>query len=305
MSCNCDNSNSCCDMIDELLESIQNGLGKVDYDKIDKYIDDKLNEFKEDLLNGDIEVSFDLDALLAQLKDLLASGDVKMDAYNVTYKDTTVGDELDKINDWINKTDPFCIKSNSTFTGYTIGEKIYNKPVYFSYNKKLKELTASVYVNDMNVTTVKLDVESTKYEIPYLSATTQVVIKAVSVDDEVSQVTITIPFYKKYYVGCNGGTNLTNKEVTALNSYLALPKVSEYSHIFHPIGKQYLWWAFPVELHMDYDFFNNGFLDSNYVWTTGNLTNEYGYTSEYIFIRSGNPHTSSNIYTEVKAHEHK
>ena len=66
-----------------------------------------------------------------------------------------------------------------------------------------------------------------------------------------------------------------------------------------------MWWIFPVDLHTDYDFFNNGLMDSNYEWTTGNVTNANGYTSAYIVIRSGNPQTAHNIYSEVKAHENK
>ena len=48
MNCNCNNdNNSCCDMIDDLLEQIAAGLGKVDYDKIDDYIDERIAELKD------------------------------------------------------------------------------------------------------------------------------------------------------------------------------------------------------------------------------------------------------------------
>ena len=301
MSCN----KNCCSMIDDLLEEIQSGLGKVDYDKIDEYIDERIDELKAELINGDIEVNVDIDKLMDQLKEALKAGDLVVDAYNVTYKTTNVGKKLEQLDELLNMVDGFSGKFENTLRTFTVGEVVYNTPLYFSFTKPVKELTASIYVNDMNTSTVRLNPTDKKFEIPVLASDTQIVIKAISYDDEIVELTAYANFCEKYYVGCCGSERISNKETLALNSYFVYPNVTKYSHIFHPIGKQYLWWAFPVDLHTDYDFFNNGLMDSNYVWTTGNLTNEYGYTSTYIFIRSGNPHTSSNIYTEVKAHEHK
>ena len=42
MGCN----NDCCAIVDDLLEQIQNGLGKVDYEKIDEYIDVRIEELR-------------------------------------------------------------------------------------------------------------------------------------------------------------------------------------------------------------------------------------------------------------------
>jgi len=290
--------NNCCTIIDDLLEQIQYGLGKVDYDKIDEYIDEKIGELREDISNGDLSIDIDEEDLAQKIRALITGEDI-IDAYNVTYKDTTVGaklDELDKVGDELKGT-------IQPLRDFIKGEILYNYPVYFSFNKELKKLT--VITDNANVTTFNLDVSATRYEIPVLSQDTTVVVKGTSFDDEEVTLTVKAKFFVKYYVGCCGSERLTNSETTALNSYCAKEGVTEYSHIFHPIGKQYLWWVFPANLHTDYDFFNNGFMDSNYVWYTGNLTNEYGYTSPYIFIRSGSVHTSSNIYTEVKAHEHK
>lgn len=300
MSCNCNNNaNDCCEMIDDLLESIQNGLGKVDYDKIDSYIDEKIRELQDDIISGEITASIDKDALIAEIKDALSNGDLLLDAYQVPYKETTVGDKLDELT-----KKPF-IGKISDFRSFEIGEIVHNARLSWNFNKGLKKLTLGVYVNDMNTGTFDLDVTKGYYDIPVLTNTTKFVVKGVSVDEDELILTSEAIFTKKYYVGCSGSTRLTNKEVLGLTSYFAYDHVNKYNFTFNPIGKQYLWWAFPVELHLDYDFFNNGLLDSNYVWTTGNVTNEYGYTSEYIFMRSGNPQTAHNIYTEVIAHEHK
>ena len=297
MGCN----NDCCAIVDDLLEQIQNGLGKVDYEKIDEYIDERIEELRESIIAGEISAEVDLDALVEKIKESIATGNLPIGAYEVSYKNTTVGEALDELG-----------KSIIPFEGeiselreYTKGEVAYNVPVRFSFNKPVKSLTIRLYINDMESSTFGIDKSAKFFELPQLNTTTQVVMEAISEEDEKLVLTTTAYFRLKYYVGCCGAERISNDEVISLNSYFAKPNVTEYSHIFHPIGSQYLWWAFPVDLHTDYDFFNNGFMDSNYVWTTGNITNEYGYTSTYLFIRSGNPHTSSNIYTEVKAHEHK
>lgn len=298
MSCN---DKNCCSMIDDLLEQIQEGLGRVDYDRLDEYISEKINELREDIIDGDISATVDMEEVLNQVKEYLRNNRDLIDAYKVTYKSTNVGDKLDQLSRDIV---PFTGQI-SKFRTYTKGEVLFNVPVYFTFSKQLKSLSVGVYVNDMNTETVELDVQCKRYEIPTMSVTTRVTVKAKSIDDEELILSTTALFLNKYYVGCSGAQNISNREVLSLSSYYAYENETDYSFIFHPIRSQYLWWAFPVDLHTDYDFFNNGFMDSNYVWTTGNLTNEYGYTSTYIFIRSGNPHTSSNIYTEVKAHEHK
>lgn len=298
MGCN----KNCCSMIDDLLEQIQEGLGKVDYEEIDAYIDEKIEELREAIIDGDISATVDIEALAEQLKDIIKDDQGLVDAYNVTYKNINVGKKLDELSKVIDYFDGHAV---NTLRPFVKGETVYNTPVFFEFNKPLKKLSASVYVNDMNISTVDLDVNARRFDIPVLSGDTQIVIKATSKDDEVASITYYANFHLKYYVGCSGAENISNTEVINLNSYIAYEGKTKYSHIFHPIGKQYLWWAFPVDLHTDYDFFNNGFMDSDYVWKTGNLTNEYGYTSTYLFVRSGNPHTSNNIYTEVKAHEHK
>ena len=297
MTCN----NDCCAIVDDLLEQIQNGLGKVDYDKIDEYIDERIEELRESIIAGEITADVDLDALVEKIKESIAAGNIPIEAYEVAYKHITVGDALDELNKSII---PF-EGSISELREYTIGEVAYNVPVRFSFNKALKSLTVRLYINDMESSTFGIDKDARVFELPKLNATTQVVVEAISTEDEKLVLSTTAYFRLKYYVGCCGSRRISNNEVLSLNSYYAKPEVTEYSHIFHPMGSQYLWWVFPVDLHTDYDFFNNGLMDSNYVWTTGNVTNEYGYTSTYLFIRSGNPHTSSNIYTEVKSHEHK
>ena len=298
---NCGHNNNCCEVIDEFLEQIQSGLGKVDYDAIDSYIDEKFQELKDGISSGDITVDVDLDDLIAKIKEAIADGTFAIDAYDVLYKDTTVGEALDELlNEEVEFTGTI-----SKLRTYTKGEVVYNTPVSFSFNKEVKSLKLYTYVNDMNGATLTLDPADRRVEIPVLNATTQIVIKAVSVDDEELTLETLADFRLKYYVGSCGASRISNKETTSLSSYYAYEETTDYSFIFHPIGSQYLWWIFPVDLHTDYDFFNNGHLDSNYVWTTGNLKNEYGYTAPYLFIRSGNPHTASNIYSEVKAHEHK
>lgn len=288
-------------MIDDLLEQIQGGLGTVDYDRIDEYIDEKIAELKDAIVAGDITIDVDLDALVAKIKEALEDGELVFDAYDVTYNDTTVGDALDELRETL---DPFWGET-SGLREFTKGEVVYNVPIYLKFNKKLKSLRVFLYVNDMETANFELPPCACKFEIPKLATDTKIVFKAVAENGEECTMEVYANFHLKYYVGCSGATRITNQEVLALNSYYAYKGQNKYSHIFHPIGAQYLWWIFPVDLHTDYDFFNNGFMDSNYEWTTENVTNEYGYTSTYIFIRSGNPHTSSNIYTEVKAHEHK
>ena len=291
MNCNCNNdNNSCCDMIDDLLEQIAAGLGKVDYNKIDDYIDERIAELKDEIISGDIKIEIDYDELENRIKAIIAKGDIDINAYDVAYKYTTVGDKLDELS-----------KGNfegkmSTFRTYEKGENVYNARLSWTFNKPLKSLT----LNNM-----ELDPTVKYFDIPQMTSTTEFVLKAISEDDETLVLTETARFLQKYYVGCTGGKTIQNKEVLSLNSYFAEDGVNEYSHIFNPIGKQYMWWIFPVDLHTDYDFFNNGLMDSNYEWTTGNVTNANGYTSAYIFIRSGNHQTAHNIYSEVKAHEHK
>ena len=291
MNCNCnDKNNTCCDMIDDLLEQIAEGLGQVDYDKIDEYIDEKIAELKEEIISGEIEIEIDYDELENRIKAILAGGDVDLDAYHVTYGSTTVGDKLDELS-----KGGFEGKL-SGFRNYEIGERVYNVRLSWSFNKPLKSL---------KLNNIDLDPTTNYYEIPQLVGTTEFVVKAVSKDNDELTLTATAKFLQKYYVGCNGGTTIKNTEVLGLNSYFAEEGVNEYKHIFNPIGKQYMWWVFPVDLHTDYDFFNNGLLDSNYEWKTDDLTNAQGYTSTYLFVRSGNPQTAHNIYSEVKAHEHK
>ena len=297
MSCKRD----CCSLIDDLLEQIQAGLGKVDYDKINEYIDEKIEELKDAIAAGDITVDVDLEELINKLKDAFADGTIDLDAYKVTYKNTTVGAVLDELR----KNKVAFEGTISKFRQYNKGEKVYNVPVSFSFTKPLKTLILRTYINDQETGTFLLDTDVRRFELPKLSATTQVVVEAVSEDDERLVLTSTARFDLKYYVGCCGSSRITNKEALALTSYYAVEGVNNYSFIFHAIGPQYMWWIFPVDLHTDYDFFNNGLMDSDYVWTVDNLTNEYGYTSQYLFIRSNHPHTASNIYSEVKAHEHK
>ena len=75
MNCNCNNdNNSCCDMIDDLLEQIAAGLGKVDYDKIDDYIDERIAELKDEIISGDIKIEIDYDELENRIKAIIAKG---------------------------------------------------------------------------------------------------------------------------------------------------------------------------------------------------------------------------------------
>lgn len=291
MNCNCnDKNNSCCDMIDDLLEQIQAGLGQVDYDKIDEYIDEKINELREEIISGDIEIEIDYEELENRVKAIIASGDVNINAYDVFYKGTTVGAKLDELS-----------KGNfegkiSPLRNYEIGEIAYNVRLSWTFSKPLKSL---------KLDGIELDPTIGYFDIPQLNQTKEFVLTAVSKDDERLVLTAKANFLQKYYVGCTGGTIIKNTEVLGLNSYFAEEGINTYKHIFNPIGKQYMWWIFPVDLHTDYDFFNNGLMDSNYEWKTADVTNAHGYTSPYIFIRSGNPQTAHNIYSEVKAHEHK
>ena len=133
MTCN----NDCCAIVDDLLEQIQNGLGKVDYDKIDEYIDERIEELRESIIAGEITADVDLDALVEKIKESIAAGNIPIEAYEVAYKHTTVGDALDELNKSII---PF--EGNiSELREYTIGEVAYNVPVRFSFNKALKSLT--------------------------------------------------------------------------------------------------------------------------------------------------------------------
>ena len=94
MTCN----NDCCAIVDDLLEQIQNGLGKVDYDKIDEYIDERIEELRESIIAGEITADVDLDALVEKIKESIAAGNIPIEAYEVAYKHTTVGDALDELN---------------------------------------------------------------------------------------------------------------------------------------------------------------------------------------------------------------
>lgn len=296
MNCNKD----CCSMIDDLLEQIQNGLGRVDYNKIDEYIDEKIQEIQDAIESGDLTPEVNWEDLLVKIKDALAKGNIEISADQVSYNNTNVADALDELK----KKSAKLVGTIGKLRQFTKGETVYNVPVKFSFNKELKSLTMHLYVNDMESSTIELDPKARVFEIPKLNATTQILLEAVATDDDRVTLETEANFALKYYVGCCGASRISNKETLALTGYHALPDVNRYTYTFHAIGPQYMWWAFPVDLHKDYDFFNNGMHDSNYVWTTNNLTNEYGYTETYLFIRSGNPHTSSNIYTEVIAHEH-
>lgn len=300
MSCNCNNqTNNCCDIMDEILETIQSGMGQVDYDKIDEYIDAKIAELKAEIIGGDIHIEIDMDELIAKIRAALADNILEVDAYNVSYKGMTVGEKLDEL------TKEEFTGRMTNFRTFEKGEVLFNYRVDWAFNKPLEFLSIGLYVNDMLTGTFELDPEAKYFEIPRLAETTKVVVKGISKKGEVLILDSTAEFKLKYYVGCTGGKNIKNTEVLSLCSYFADKKVTEYSHIFNPMTRQYMWWIFPQDLHTDYDFFNNGFMDSNYEWKVANVTNAYGYTEPYIFICSGNPHTAKNIYVEVKAHEHK
>lgn len=247
---------------------------------LEKLIDEKFEE-----LAGTID-----DKVQEALKDV----ELNIDPYKIVYHDTTVGDALDNLNKksfvcTIGKKGPY--------------EKGQNFPT-FVLTWYCSETPKTLIVERLGTKErYELDPATRTFTFENVSGDDTFRVSGVTVQGETFDVTQDIVFKHRWYRGSHGFTDPSNNVIINWASNLVDKDTDFGTSIFNCEPGQYIYFAFPEDLHLTYDFFANGLKDTNWSFTVKDVTNQYGYVHKYVIYRTNNLLHGKNIYVEVKSHD--
>lgn len=252
-------------------------------DDILAYINEQLSGIEEDILN--------------QLRAEIAGVDSIIDPYNIKYNESTVGDTLDTLLD-------------EGFSGAITPDAVFEKgrivntyQLSWSFNKPVVKQTITITTMGAPTVTEELDANVRTYDIPTMSNDTSVALVGETAEGSKITLESKIVFKLRMYYGTEPSGILTNENILGLNSLLISKDDYKFGHIFNCQEKDYIYYLFPNDMHMYYTFRTNGMKDNSYLWEVINVTNQYGYMTEYIKFKTPYAFTGTDIQVEVLAHE--
>lgn len=269
------------------------------------FVDKQIKKETEGLKEG---LSKTLDSLTEDIKkeveDALGGLD-GLDAYDIKYKDTTVGEALDKL-----ETTEELSGTISEFPIYEKGRVVNNLNLVWDFNKpvdKVKILCKPAYDNDE---VIDVDPAQKSFEFNGITGNQTFVVVGATEDGEECRLVSKVNFKLRYYWGSHTEKNPCNEAIIGLTSRFEDFKDTNFKgiigeHIINCSGGEgeYMFFFFPNDLHLDYSFFTNGMKDSNFDVEVKTVSNKYGYQAPYRVYRSGNRLTGSEIFVEVHAHD--
>lgn len=268
--------------------------------QLGRYLDDKISEATGGI-GGNIQEKLDelREDLEKEIKKLSDKFD-DIDAFSVSYHDTTVGDFLDKLKG----ADPL-IGTISEFPEYEKGRRLDNLALVWSFSKPLKTLQIvcdPAYDND---DVLDLDPADKSFVFNGITGNQKFTVVGRTDDGEEVRLEANVIFKLKYYWGSHTEKKPCNEAILNLNNRLVNFKDNHISNIIDCSGGEgeYMFYIFPNDLHLDYSFFTNGMKDSNWDMEIVTVSNAYAYQATYRVYRSGNRQTGSEIFTEVYAHD--
>ena len=266
--------------------------------KLVDFIDEKLAGLKGEIAE---ETKANLDGLLAellaQIKEELGDLSATIDPYKVVWRDTTVGDALDKL---------FAMELSGTISEPEVaelGEKLLNHKISWKFNKPIKSQKLIRTASGRSVEVIELEPEVTEYEIEVVTNTEEYRIDAVSEDGEKATLETGVTFKLRWYRGVLPETDPSNKAIINLASEFVDKDTVFGGHLFNCSHGAYIYYAFPNDLHLTYNFVTNGLSDSGFVWETKEVYNSYGYMHTYRIFRSINLLHGDDIFSEVYSND--
>lgn len=250
---------------------------------IEKLIDEKFKEATSEIKE---EIEKDIEKI-----------SLEIDPYKINYKDTTVGDALDKLNQ-----SAFECKIQE-FGTYEVGQNFPTFPVCWQLSENPKSLTIVRLRNCAPVERYKLDPSTRSFNFANVSGTETFKLIGVTQNGEEFEAYSTVEFKHRFYFGTYGATKPSNNVIINFSSEFIDKKTQIGRRIFSCEQGEYIYFAIPDDLHLTYDFFANGLKDNNWVYEVKNVTNQYGQVHPYRIYRTDNLLHGYNIYIEVESHD--
>lgn len=265
------------------------------------FVDGKLAGI-EDLINSliDEKMAGIKDELLQQLKDEVEQLALVIDPYKIVYKDTTVGDVLDLLTGT-----KFECKLPS-YGPYEIGRRFATFTVTWEVNKtpdQIKSITIERIRNSAPIERYVLDPDVKSFDFANVSSDETYRIICEDINGEIATASTEVLFKHRWYYGTNGFKRPSNNIIINWASQLVNKDTVFGKHVFDCQDGVYIYYAFPDDLHLTYDFITNGIRDNDWVMEVRNVTNQYGYVHPYRIYRTNNLLNGYNIYSEVESHD--
>lgn len=238
-----------------------------------------------------------LKKLLEQLKKDDVNINVDVDPYEVVWNGSTVGEALDKL---------FGLDLSGTVTEpreVELGKVFHEYTIFWNFNKALVSLVLRRIKQKGYVDEIKLSPKDTDYTFDNITNTETWEVIGVTAKGETCKLVTGLTFKKRWYYGTSSATEPTNKVITNLSSGLVDEKTIFGEHIFDCSNGAYIYYAFPDELHLTYDFVTNGMADNAWLYDTIDIKNEYGRVDKYRVFRNLNLLHGYNIYSEVRSND--
>ena len=265
------------------------------------YIDGKLGDIEE-LVSSLVEsqLSDTKDGLLEELQTEVNELSLVIDPYKISYKDTTIGDMLDFLT-----RGKFACKLPS-YGPYEIGRRFATFTVTWDVNKKpeeLKSITLERIRNTAPIERYVLNPHKKAFDFANVSNTETFRVTCEDLDGRIATAETTVEFKHRWYHGTNGFVRPSNTIIINWASSLVDKKTIFGKRVFDCQDGVYIFYAFPDDLHLSYDFITNGIRDNDWSMEVRNVTNQYGYVHPYRIYRTNNLLNGYNIYSEVESHD--
>ena len=262
------------------------------------YIDGKIAENNENLTNliAD-EIDKLTDKIKDEIQDTINTGIEDLDPYKIKYNETTVGEALDVLFD-------------EEFSGnitpeivYEKGRKVYDELVTWSYNKPVIKQTITITHANSPAETTELNPDARNFKIDFTTDDVSIVVNGETAEGSVITLSTKIVFKFRMFYGTCPSAIMTNEQILGLNSLLIDENDRKFVHLFNCSDGNYLYYLFPYDMHMYYNFYSNRMKDNTYLWEIKRVVNQYGYAYDYIKFRTPIALTGHDILSEVYAHE--
>ena len=265
---------------------------------LNNFIDLKIKGIGDDLEKLIDDKFADLMATLSdEVNKAVEQVVLDIDPYKIVYKDTNVGSALDELfkENFEGKIHPM--------GPFEMGQKFPTFTVTWEFTKNPKKQIIERIRNSAPVERYELDSSVRSYVFANVSGTETFRVYGFDFNNEPFEIISTVEFKHRWYYGTHGFTKPSNKVITNWASEFVDKDTNFGRKIFDCENGSYIYFAVPDDLHLTYDFFSNGLKDTNWVFETKEVTNQYGYVHTYRIYRTNNLLHGYNIYIEVESHD--